>query len=150
VSGPSESDWAVAAATLRVAAQLVDGIQAGLAARGFLDIRPVHGFAFAVLSGTESTTTELATELGVTKQAAGQLVDHLVARGYLIRRPDPRDGRAQLLVMTARGRACTAAAEQAAAEVMSGWRARLSPDVYGAFSSAVATIAEPGRLRPAW
>ncbi|MGI8590114.1 MAG: MarR family winged helix-turn-helix transcriptional regulator [Nakamurella sp.] len=144
------SDWQTAAATLRVAAQLVDGVQAGLVSRGFPDVRPVHGFAFAVLSGGDTTTAGLATSLGVTKQAAAQLVDHLVGCGYLTRRSDPRDGRAQLLVLTERGHACTAAAEQAAAAVIEGWRIQVSAPRFAEFAQALETLAEPGRLRPAW
>ncbi len=51
----------------------------------------------------------------MSKQAAAQLVDHLVARGYITRVPAPHDGRARLLVLTERGQACTVAAVQAAA-----------------------------------
>lgn len=144
------TDWQSAAATLRIAAQLVDGVQTGLAARGFTDVRPVHGFAFAAISGADTTTTGLAAALGVTKQAAAQLVEHLVDCGYITRRPDPRDGRAQLLILTDCGHACTAAAEQAAADVVEGWRSQVSTTTFAAFTQVLDTIAEPGRLRPAW
>lgn len=146
----AQSDWQTAAATLRVAAQLVDGVQAGLARRGFDDVRPVHGFTFAAVTSGDTTTAGLAAALSITKQAAAQLVDHLVARGYLTRLPDPRDGRAQLLVLTARGRACTAAAELAAGEVVADWRGQLPANTFAAFARAVGTVAKPGRLRPSW
>lgn len=145
-----DTDWDTAVATLRVSAQLVDGIQKGLAARGFDDVRPAHGFAFAAMSGADITTAELAVALSITKQAAAQLVDHLVTHGYVTRRPDPRDGRAQLLALTDRGHACTAAAEHAAAEVVGQWREQLSPAGFDRFAGALDTIAEPGRLRPSW
>ncbi len=144
------TDWQTATDTLRLAAQLVDGIQAGLAKRGFTDVRPVHGFAFAALSSGDTTTARLAGALGITKQAAAQLVDHLASHGYLTRRPDPCDGRAQLLVLTDRGHACTAAAEQSAADAVGGWRTSLPAPVFAAFTQALGTLAEPGRLRPAW
>ena len=82
------TDWQTAAATLRLAGQLVDGIQDGLAARGFTDIRPAHGYVFAALS-TGMTTSGLAVALDITEQAAAQLVDTLVERGYLRRQPRP-------------------------------------------------------------
>ena len=47
----------------------------------------------------------LAKELGVSKQAAGQLVDTLVLRGYLERSTDAEDRRKLALTLTARGRA---------------------------------------------
>jgi DNA-binding MarR family transcriptional regulator len=56
---------------------------------------------------------QLVKELRVSKQAAGQLVDTLVARGYLDRAVDPEDRRKLTVTLTDRGRA--AAAAQAAA-----------------------------------
>jgi len=146
----AESDPATAAAVLHVASQLVDGIRHGLARRGFHDVRPVHGFAFARISGARATTSDLAAHLGVTKQAAAQLVEHLVGRGYLRREADPSDGRARLLVLTDHGRACTFAADQAAADVVQQWRDQLPAEQFKQLQEALARIALPGRLRPAW
>ncbi len=146
----NEPDPATAGAVLRLASQLVDGIQQGLTRRGFNDVRAVHGFAFARLSGTPATASELAAHLGVSKQAAAQLVDHLVERGYLHREPDPTDRRARLLVLSERGRACTAAADQAAADVVQHWRDQLPDPQFEQLQQALHTIAVPGRLRPAW
>lgn len=143
-------EWQTATAVLRLSAQLVEGIQSGVVERGFVDVRPVHGFAFVVLAGDDTTTVGLAAALGVTKQAAGQLVDHLAARGYLTREPDPRDGRAQILMLTERGHACTRAAEEAADEVVATWREQLPATTYAAFVRAMTTLAQPGRLRPSW
>jgi len=140
----------IAAAALRVAAQLVHGIQEGLVRRGFADVRPAHGFAFARISGTRATTADLAAHLGITKQAAAQLVDYLVEHGYLTREADPRDGRAKLLMLTEHGRACTTAAEHAANDVVQRWKAQLSPQQFAAMREALNQIAVPGRLRPAW
>ena len=54
------------------------------------------------LAGTR--LTDLANRLGVTKQAAGQLVDELAAMGMLERIPDPTDARAKLVRFSRRGR----------------------------------------------
>src|ERR1700742_1230658 len=59
---------------------LVDGISARVRASGFGDVRPAHGFAFARLSAGGATITQLAEHLDVTRQAAAQLVDELVAK----------------------------------------------------------------------
>ena len=56
---------------------------------------------------------QLVKELGVSKQAVGQLVDTLVLRGYLERKEDEEDRRKSNIVLTKRGRA--AASIQAAA-----------------------------------
>jgi len=144
------TSWSTATSVLRMASELVDGVQQGLAARGFDDVRPVHGFAFARLSGSPATTAQLAEHLGITKQATSELVQHLVDRGYLTRTADPDDRRARLLVLTDRGQACTEAAEQAAAATVDGWQHRVSAAAFEDFQSALAELATPGRLRPAW
>lgn len=143
-------DWGTATAVLRLASQLVDGIQDGLSRRGFTDVRPAHGFAFARISAGRTTTADLAEHLGVTKQAASQLVDRLVHRGYLTRQQDPLDARARLLVLTDRGRACTAAAQEVAAETVQHWQTRLEPEQLHALRSALLAVATPGPLRPTW
>ncbi|MCK8670616.1 MarR family transcriptional regulator [Rhodococcus sp. HM1] len=135
---------------LRAASQLVDAIQEGVAARGFTDVRPSHGFAFARISSGDATASDLAEHLGVTKQAAGQLVDQLVDRGYVTREADPTDARARLLRLTDRGWACTRAADDAAREAVEQWRDRLDPATYAALGTALRTVVTPGRLRPAW
>ncbi|MEQ4300281.1 MarR family transcriptional regulator [Plantactinospora sp. B6F1] len=73
-----------------------------VAEAGYPDLRPVHGLAFQVLRDGGVTGTELAERLGVTKQAAGQLVDDLERRGYLRRQPHPGGGRRRLIVLTER------------------------------------------------
>lgn len=71
-------------------------------AAGYGDLRPVHGMVFQALRGGGATSTELAERLGVTKQAAGQIVDDLEHRGYLRREPHPEGGRRRLVVLTER------------------------------------------------
>jgi DNA-binding MarR family transcriptional regulator len=52
---------------------------------------------------------QLVKELGVSKQAAGQLVDTLVLRGYLDRSTDAEDRRKLTIALTPRGQAAAAA-----------------------------------------
>ena len=55
--------------------------------------------------GTGDTPlARIIDDLGLSKQAAGQLVDTLVARGYLERRTDPHDRRRLIVSLTERGR----------------------------------------------
>jgi len=106
---------ALTVALLAASRAVVDGISAGVRARGFTDVRPAHGFAFARLARGDATITQLADHLDITRQAAAQLADELVAKGYIERRDHPDDGRAKLLVLTSKGWACTRAAEAAIA-----------------------------------
>ena len=145
-------DDAIALSALVLAAgnALVDGIHAGVMARGYRDVRPAHGFAFARLAPDGATVSELAAHLGVTRQAAAQLVEEMVAKGYVERRRHPADGRAQLITLTERGWACTRAAEAAAAETVGAWAAVLGEDRLRAVRHALAEIAPAGHLRPTW
>jgi DNA-binding MarR family transcriptional regulator len=145
-----DSGVAVAMLVLGAAAHVVDGIQRGLAERGFPDVRPAHGFAFVRISAGDAAMVDVAGYLGVTKQAASQLVEQLVQRGYVTREADPADARSRLLRLTDRGWACTRAAEQAAADAIETWRQQLGDAAIGALHSALAAVVPPGRLRPAW
>jgi len=129
---------------------LVDGVSAGISARGFADLRPAHGFAFARLSAGGATITDLAEHLDVTRQAAAQLVDELTAKGYVERRPHPRDARARLIVLTDKGRACTKAAESAITDTLQPWEAALGPQRLLALRDDLLRIAPGGPLRPSW
>lgn len=71
-----------------------------------------HSAVFAQISPAGSRLTELARKANMTPQAMGELVDELVDMGYLIRRPDPNDGRAKLIMLTRRGRDAVAAGLQ--------------------------------------
>ncbi|MDA8371637.1 MAG: MarR family winged helix-turn-helix transcriptional regulator [Nocardiopsaceae bacterium] len=140
----------LAALVLSAAGSLAEQISAGVAARGFDDLRPAHGFAFVRLSPDGATITDVAHHLGVTKQAAGQLVEELERKGYVRRLPHPADARARLVVLTEHGRACTRAAEEAAAEAVRAWAAVLGPDRVAALRTDLARVAPPGRIRPTW
>jgi DNA-binding MarR family transcriptional regulator len=135
---------------LSAARALVDGIDSGVRASGFTDLRPAHGFAFVRLSGSGATTTELAEHLEITKQAASQMADELIRKGYVERRPHPTDARARLLVLTEKGHACTQAADQAAAHTLEPLAVSLTPEQVAALRTALARIATPGRIRPIW
>ncbi len=86
-----------------------------LAQAGYDDI-PANGlYVIGALALGETPLSEVIEELGVSKQAAGQLVDTLVLRGYLDRTVDESDRRRLSVGLTERGRAA-ADAQRAARE----------------------------------
>ncbi|MGW3496233.1 MarR family winged helix-turn-helix transcriptional regulator [Streptomyces sp. NPDC001020] len=141
---------ALSAALLAVAGELTQRIHDGVVARGFEGVRPAHGFAFTRLAPDGATVTELAAHLGVTKQAASQLVDELVRKGYVERRPHPEDARARLIVLTEHGWECTRAAEEAAAEAVRPWAELLGEREMRALRGQLLRMAPRGPIRPAW
>jgi DNA-binding MarR family transcriptional regulator len=74
-------------------------IQESVAAAGH-PIRPAHSAVFVNIDRAGSRLTQLAERAAMTPQAMGELVDDLVARGYLERQADPADRRAKLIVLT--------------------------------------------------
>jgi DNA-binding MarR family transcriptional regulator len=92
--------------------RIVDGVVGA----GFPQ-RPAHSAVFAQIDPEGSRLSDLAHRANMTPQAMGELVDQLESLGYLVRRPDPRDRRAKLIVLTARGKACVEAAQVTIAEL---------------------------------
>lgn len=84
--------------------QIVDGVVGA----GFTQ-KPSHSAVFAQIKPEGSRLTDLARGANMTPQAMGELVDELEQMRYLVRRPDPTDRRAKLIVLTRKGRACMAA-----------------------------------------
>lgn len=113
---------------LRVVSNWVrDLVYAGVVADGFDDLNPAHlaMFRYPGLDGLHPS--ELAGQLQVTKQAVNSLAGHLEARGYIVRRPDPADGRGRVIRLTAKGHRVEAAvhrharaAEQRIADILGG------------------------------
>ncbi|MBO9714913.1 MarR family transcriptional regulator [Sphingomonas sp.] len=88
-------------------------MRAALARIGCDDV-PRNGlYVIGALNLEGMPLAQVIRDLGVSKQAAGQLVDTLVLRGYLERSVDPEDRRRLTVTLTERGKA--AAAAQAAA-----------------------------------
>jgi DNA-binding MarR family transcriptional regulator len=103
---------------VQLAYRAADGaIQRGLESRGF-DVRMTHSAVMAnidIASGTRATV--LAERASVSKQAIGELIDDLQNRGYVKRVPDPADGRAKLIQLTAKGRKLIDAAYEVIREI---------------------------------
>ncbi|MFD3748442.1 MarR family winged helix-turn-helix transcriptional regulator [Nocardia sp. NPDC058633] len=135
---------------LAAAADVTQAVHAGVTAAGFTDIRPTHGFAFARMAPDGATVGEIAEHLGVTKQAASQLVDELVTKGYADRNPHPRDARARLITLTDRGWACTRAADAALVDFTRNWSQTLGAATLAEVSEALGRVVTPGRVRPSW
>ena len=99
-----------------------------LAAEGHEDVRPSHGYVFRFIPREGARVTELAQQARVTKQTLGEIATDLERLGLLERVPDPSDGRAKLLRLTARGRAAQAAARAIFDDIESLWAERFGAE----------------------
>jgi DNA-binding MarR family transcriptional regulator len=142
--------FATAALLLGAATQLVDGIQAGVFERGFTDVRPSHGFAFVRISRGDATMVDVANHLGISKQAASQMVELLVQRGYVDRTQHPTDARSSVLSLTVKGWACARAAEDSAERTIAEWERTAGAAHMRTLTATLDAVVAPGPLRPAW
>ena len=101
--------------------QLIDDLHIRLKAQGWHDVRPSYGFVLLAIRDQDTTTTELARLLGVTKQATSKLLDAMEHGRYVERRSGIGDGRSKAVALAERGHELLAAVEAIYAELESEW-----------------------------
>lgn len=109
-------------------------------AAGFTDIRPGHGCVFGTIDPEGSRLTELAERARMTKQSVGEATSDLEQRGYVERVPDPVDGRAKIIRLTARGREAQAIGRRLIDEIEHEWAGRYGEERVAALRDALEAI----------
>jgi DNA-binding MarR family transcriptional regulator len=84
-------------------------VRARLAAAGFEDLPGNGPYVLGGMANHGGAAGDLIRQLGVSKQAASQLIDTLVLRGYLDRTVNADDRRRMTIELTDRGRAAAEA-----------------------------------------
>ena len=97
-------------------------------ASGITDITPAQARIAARIGPHGNRVSDLAEQARVTKQSAAFLVDHLEAAGYVDRVPDPADGRAQLVRLTARAERVVKIANAEVDRVLGEWADHVGAD----------------------
>jgi DNA-binding MarR family transcriptional regulator len=92
-------------------------IRSQLAAAGFEDLPRNGPFVLGGIANHGAAASEIVEGLGITKQAASQLIDTLVLRGYLDRSVNPDDRRRMLIRLTERGQGAAVVVATAIASV---------------------------------
>jgi DNA-binding MarR family transcriptional regulator len=126
-----------------------------LAEAGFDDVPRNGSYVLAASAREGAQLGHIIRELAVSKQAAGQLIDTLVSRGYLDRSVDPQDRRRLTISLTERGAAAAAVISGAAAQVDARLAERVSAihvaharEVLGALADLGAEPASPEPASP--
>ena len=105
-------------------------MQRALEKAGFDDV-PRNGMYIIggmALGAGDIPLGQLVRDLRISKQAAGQLVDTLVGRGYLERAVDPEDRRRLTVTLTERGKAAASVQAVARGGVDAALEARIGAD----------------------
>ncbi|TYK52279.1 MarR family winged helix-turn-helix transcriptional regulator [Actinomadura decatromicini] len=132
---------------------IVDELNAELARQGHPDLRPMHGFVFQAIGPQGTTAVELGRRLGVSKQAAGKMIESLERAGYVERGADPVDARRKIVRLTARGTDSLDRAALIFERIRDDWVRRLGADRVRALEHDLrqVTPADPWRLDvPGW
>ena len=94
------------------------------------------------LGAGEIPLASLIRDLRISKQAAGQLVDTLVNRGYLARNVDEQDRRRLVVILTDRGRAAAATQATGRERVDAQLLAKVGPECVAHTRAALAALTE--------
>lgn len=86
---------------------------------------------------------QFAEWAGITQQSATYVVDYLETHGYVVRRPDPGDGRAQLISFTEKGRAAESILIGEFEAIEREMRARHGAEFIDAMRAVLEEIATP-------
>jgi DNA-binding MarR family transcriptional regulator len=98
---------------------------AGIHARGFTDVMPSYPTLLSNLDSEGTRLALLAARAGVSRQAAGQLLSEIEAKGYVERVDDPDDGRGVIIRFTAKGSRLLAAALASVQEIEEDYARRV-------------------------
>lgn len=110
-------------------AELASRGEAGADVEG---IRPAHLQVFGTIKADGSRLTDLASSAGMSLSAMAELVDDLASLGYVERRPDPADGRAKLVCLTASGWRAIRTGRTIVEQIEADWSSRVGPERFEA------------------
>jgi len=113
-----------------------------LAGAGFDDVPRNGPFVLSAMANHGADSGDLVRQLGVTKQAASQLIDVLVVRGYLERQVNVADRRRMTVTLTDRGRAAAAAVRAGVEAVDAELARRVSPAEIAGLRAGLTALAD--------
>ncbi|HEY0716884.1 MAG TPA: MarR family transcriptional regulator [Streptosporangiaceae bacterium] len=116
-------------------------IAARLAEAGFEDLPRNGPFVLGGMAHQGGSAVEMIKGLGVSRQAASQLIDTLVLRGYLTREVNRADRRRMDVELTDRGRAAAEVVRGAIGQVDRQLAAMISPAELAGLRAGLAALA---------
>jgi DNA-binding MarR family transcriptional regulator len=144
VPSPAAEDAEILVLLVRARGGYGNTVAAHLAAAGFDDLPRNGPFVLGGMASHGGSAVEMIRSLGVTRQAASQLIDTLVLRGYLSREINPEDRRRMNIVLTERGGAAAAAIRAGIGEVDASLAQSLSPAELAGLRAGLAALGEIG------
>lgn len=125
----------------------INELRAELAAEGFEDLPAGGARALVILARREHRPSAVADHLKISRQAASQLIDVLVERGYCGRSTDQADRRRLVLVLTDRGREAAGAIRRLALGREQLLEEAMGSEAVAVVRAALGTLAGAGQGR---
>jgi DNA-binding MarR family transcriptional regulator len=116
-------------------------LQTDLQDRGIEELRPSQASALLLIERSGTRLSDLAQEAGISKQAMMQVLDELESIGAVRRTQDPKDARAKIVKLTARGLRQRAETRRAVGAMETRIRRHLGDRRYEALRAMLAELA---------
>jgi DNA-binding MarR family transcriptional regulator len=100
-----------------------------------------HRALLGILPTDGARPSELAEAMRISKQAVGQRLVEMEARGWITINPDPIDKRARIVTRTPAGDEIKAMSEQAIAAMERNWADQVGADRYRVFKEVLNELA---------
>lgn len=113
-----------------------------LSSRGYSDLRLPHFQILPHMNVEGARMIDIAQRMNLTRQAISQIADDLEDKGYLLRIPDPEDGRAKRLALTAKGKALLSILPDVVASAERQLGELVGEDLFEALRAGLAKIVE--------
>jgi DNA-binding MarR family transcriptional regulator len=121
---------------------IMEQVYAHVQANGYDELGRFHIDMFRANIPDGLHPTEVAERLGITKQSVNQAIRDLEAGGYLTLEPDPTDGRARVIRLTAEGHRVHDLAYTIAMSAEQAISRQLGPRRFSEFKKALEEINE--------
>jgi DNA-binding MarR family transcriptional regulator len=114
---------------------------------GFTDLVPAHLAVLRYPGPNGRRPSELAAEVGMTKQAMNYLLGQLEGLGYVERRDDPEDQRSRRVHLTAHGEALRAVIRRTVGTIEQELEAELGPSRYAQLRKLLVLLNESETIK---
>jgi DNA-binding MarR family transcriptional regulator len=111
--------------------------------RGFDDFDRAYFAVFRYPGPQGARPTDVAAQVGISKQALNYLLHELERLGYLVREPHPDDLRSKQILLTKRGVAAVGVIRDAVTEMEAAWEQRLGPKRFAHLRNLLLELQQP-------
>lgn len=128
-----------------LAGKLMQQVRDTFAAEDWGGLRQSHFRLLTSVPRGGITVTDLAAQLGMTKQAVGQFVTHLTGTGHLVSRVDPADRRLRVVFRTRQGDRTVTAVNDRIGRIERQWERAVGAERYAQFRAVLEDLVVGGR-----